>query len=99
MQTNAEPQSEQSAWIPSRQVTVRRGGGATLRWMLAGAGYGLLVLAWVFASPVGAAPDEAAHAVRAAAAGAGQWWGTPATPYVRTPERPPAQAAILNAQA
>jgi len=53
-------------------MVVRRGSGTTLRWAFAGAGYGLLILGWVFASPFGAAPDETAHAVRALAAGAGQ---------------------------
>src|SRR2546423_3112217 len=100
MQTRAEPLSEPTGYTsPSRQMVVRRGGAATLRWPLAAAGYGLLLLAWVFASPPGAAPDESAHSVRAAAAGAGQLQGRPATPYGRTPQRTPAQAGLLNAQA
>src|SRR5215471_15471969 len=85
-------------WPPARQMTVRRAGGPALRWLFAAAGYALLLGAWVFASPLGAAPDETAHAVRAAAAGAGQWQGQPTLPYVRTPELTPAQADFLNAE-
>jgi len=100
MQTRAQPTSEPTGLpSPARQMVVGRGGGATLRWALAAGGYALLTLGWVFASPFGAAPDEAAHAVRAAAAGLGQWQGTPAAPYQRTPDRTPAQADILNVQA
>jgi Predicted membrane protein (DUF2142) len=71
----------------------------TLRWALTGAGYALLLLAWAFASPFGAAPDEGAHAVRAAAAGGGQWTGQPSSSYTRTAERTQAQADALNTQA
>lgn len=71
----------------------------TLRWVLTGAGYALLLLAWAFASPFGAAPDEDAHAVRAAAAGSGQWTGQPASPYARGAGQTQAQADALNAQA
>ncbi|GAC1338930.1 MAG: hypothetical protein NVSMB29_05480 [Candidatus Dormibacteria bacterium] len=41
------------------------------------AGYGLLVAAWVFANPLGAAPDEPDHYVKAIAAGRGHLRGTP----------------------
>ena len=80
-------------------MMVRRGGRLTLRWALAALGYGLLTVAWVFASPLGAAPDEPAHSIRAAGAGQGRWQGSPVAPYHRTPERTPAQADLLNAQA
>jgi Predicted membrane protein (DUF2142) len=68
------------------------------RWAFAAAGYALLLAAWVFASPPSAAPDEPAHAVRAAAAGGGQWEGQPAQPYERTAGLTPAQADYLNQQ-
>jgi hypothetical protein len=80
-------------------MLVGRGRAPTLRWAPAAAGYALLVLAWVFASPFGAAPDEPAHAVRAAAAGAGQWQGRPAAPYQRGAGQTQAQADLLNQQA
>jgi hypothetical protein len=80
-------------------MVVERRGGMTLRWALTGAGYALLLLTWVFASPFGAAPDEGAHAVRAAAAGSGQWQGQPSAPYGRGPDRTQAQADVLNTQA
>ncbi|HSR26690.1 MAG TPA: DUF2142 domain-containing protein [Candidatus Eisenbacteria bacterium] len=100
MQTRAAPQSEATADAPAgHQMVVRRSGRLTLRWAFAALGYGLLTVAWVFASPLGAAPDEPAHSVRAAAAGQGRWQGSPAAPYQRTPERTPAQADLLNAQA
>ena len=42
MQTNAEPMSEQTpAWTPARQMVVRRGSVATLRWALAAVGYAI----------------------------------------------------------
>ncbi|HXM58552.1 MAG TPA: DUF2142 domain-containing protein [Candidatus Dormibacteraeota bacterium] len=97
MQTRAEPQSELFESVaPHRQMVVRRGGRSVLRWAFAAVGYGLLTLAWLFASPLGAAPDEAAHAVRAAAAGEGRWQGTAVTPYERNGQRTPAQAGLLN---
>jgi hypothetical protein len=100
MQNRDQAQSEPFEPVaPSRQMVVRRGGGAAQRWAFAAAGYLLLVLAWVFASPPGAAPDEPAHAVRAAAAGQGDWQGVAATPYSRTDQRTPAQAGLLNRQA
>jgi hypothetical protein len=68
------------------------------RWAFAGLGYALLLVAWAFAGPPGAAPDEAAHAVRAAAAGQGQWEGRPAQPFQRSTATTPAQADYLNAQ-
>jgi hypothetical protein len=78
-------------------MVVGRGGRTTtLRWVFAGAGYALLLLGWVFASPFGAAPDEPAHTVRALAAAGGQWQGQPATPYQRTGDRTPGQAGLLN---
>src|SRR5712691_11512295 len=98
MQTSAEPLSEptdRTSRSP-QQAVVRRGGSTALRWMLAAAGYALLVGAWVFASPIGAAPDEPAQAVRAAAAGQGQWQGTPASPYQPGPGMPVARADPLN---
>ena len=100
MQTRAAPLSEPTGLpSPGRQVVVGRGGRATRRWALTGAGYALLLLGWVFASPFGAAPDESAHAIRAAAAGGGQGQGQPVAPYLRTPDRTPAQADLLNTQA
>jgi Predicted membrane protein (DUF2142) len=100
MQTRAVPLSEPSADPPpAHQIMVRRGGRPALRWALAALGYGLLSVAWVFASPLGAAPDEPAHSVRAAAAGQGTWQGRSVTPYRRTPDRSPAQVDILNQQA
>jgi hypothetical protein len=97
MQTRAEGTSEPNALpSPDRRIVVGRGGGRTIRWVLAGAGYALLLAGWVFASPFGAAPDEPDHAVRALAAAAGQWQGQPATPYQRTGDRTPAQAGLLN---
>lgn len=99
MQTRAQPLSEPTAGSPAHQMVVRRGGRFAPRWALAAAGYALLSVAWVFASPLGAAPDEPAHSVRAAAAGQGRWQGTPVTPYRRTPRRTPAQVDVLNAQA
>jgi hypothetical protein len=77
-----------------RSVTV-------LRWGLASAGYLLLILAWSFASPLGAAPDEPAQAVRAAATAAGTWPGSPASPYHHIPGSAgltPSQADFLNQQ-
>jgi len=82
-------------------MTVQRGGATPRRWAFAALGFGLLALAWVFVSPLGAAPDEPAHAARAAA-DLGQLQGRPApatSAYERTAERTPAQAGILNAQA
>jgi hypothetical protein len=80
-------------------MMVRQGGATPMRWALAGLGFGLLILAWVFASPLGAAPDEPAHAARAAA-DLGQLQGRPpAIPYERNDQRTPAQAGILNLQA
>jgi len=100
MQTRAEHTSEPSGLpTPARQVVVARRGGAPIRWALAGVGYALLVLAWVFASPVGAAPDEPAHTVRAAGAGTGMWQGVPAAPYRRGRDGTQAQADLLNQQA
>jgi Predicted membrane protein (DUF2142) len=80
-------------------MLVERRGRPALRWALSGAGYLLLLVAWAFASPFGAAPDEGAHAVRAAAAGTGQWTGQPATPYTADAHRSQAQAGALNQQA
>ncbi|HEY4028556.1 MAG TPA: DUF2142 domain-containing protein [Candidatus Dormibacteraeota bacterium] len=80
-------------------MVVRRASGFGLRWVLAGVGYALLIAAWAFASPLGAAPDEAAHTVRAAAAAVGQLQGRSVMPYDRTPQRTPAQADFLNAEA
>ena len=68
------------------------------RWLVAATGYALLIGAWAFASPPGAAPDEPAHAVRAAAAGESQWTGRPVAPYRRTPGLSSAQADFLNQQ-
>src|SRR5262245_40745745 len=101
MQTHAETTSEPHYDYASRtrQVLVRRGGGATLRWALAAIGYALLTLGWVFASPFGAAPDEPAHAIRAVAAAYGQWQGRSVAPYQRGPDRTPGQADILDTQA
>jgi hypothetical protein len=97
MQTRAEATSEPSSLpSPDRRMVVGRGRVTTLRWAFAGAGYALLLLGWVFASPFGAAPDEPAHAVRALASAAGQWQGQPATPYQRTADRTTAQAGLLN---
>lgn len=76
-----------------------RGGGPPLRWAVAGAGYALLALVWVFASPFGAAPDEPAHTVRAAAAGGGQWQGGLVAPYQRGHGQTQAEADLLNQQA
>jgi len=61
-------------------------------------GYALLIGAWAFASPIGSAPDEPAHIVRAAAAGAGQFEGRPAAPYQRSAGLSPTQADFLNRQ-
>jgi len=61
-------------------------------------GYALLIGAWEFASPIGAAPDEQAHIVRAAAAGVGQLDGRPVAPYQRGGGLSPAQADLLNRQ-
>ncbi len=69
------------------------------RWAFAALGYALLLGAWAFASPPSAAPDEQAHAVRAAAAGQGTWEGRPVQPYHRTPGLGPAQVDYLNQQA
>jgi len=41
------------------------------------AGYSLLVLAWVFSNPPGAAPDEPSNYVKAVAVGSGQFLGRP----------------------
>jgi hypothetical protein len=46
-------------------------------------GYALLIGAWAFTSPIGAAPDEQAHTVRAAAASVGELEGRPVAPYQR----------------
>jgi hypothetical protein len=100
MLNRPEPSSESTQRFPPAQtMVVKRGGGFSLRWALAALGYALVVLAWVFASPFGAAPDETAHAVRAAAAAVGQLQGRPVTPYDRTPPRTPAQSDFLNAEA
>lgn len=100
MQTRAEPLSEPTAAAPpAHQMVVRRGGRPAPRWALAALGYVLLAVAWVFATPLGGAPDEPAHSVRAAAAGQGRWQGAPVTPYQRTPRRTPAQVDVLDAQA
>ena len=64
--------------------------------MLAGLGYGLLIIAWVFTNPPSAAPDEPAHAVRAAAAGEGHWAGTAVRPFQRDTGLTAAQAQFLN---
>jgi hypothetical protein len=97
MQTRAEATSESTSLpSPNRLMVVGRGGRKTLRWVFAGAGYALLLLGWVFASPFGAAPDEPAHTVRALAAASGQWQGQPATPYQRTGDRTSQQAGLLN---
>lgn len=61
-------------------------------------GYALLVGAWAFASPIGAAPDEPAHTVRAAAAGVGELEGRPVAPYQRGGGLSPVQADLLNRQ-
>jgi len=74
-----------------RQLTIPR-------WAVAATGYALLIGAWAFASPPGAAPDEPAHAVRAAAAGDYQWAGSPVAPYKRTSGLSPEQAEFLNQQ-
>src|SRR5256885_8445498 len=101
MLTRSEPSSESPHRFPppGEPMVVRRGGSFALRWAAAALGYALLLVAWAFASPLGAAPDEPAHAVRAAAAGAGQLQGRAATPYDRTPQRTPAQSDFLNAEA
>jgi hypothetical protein len=69
------------------------------RWALAATGYALLIVAWALASPIGAAPDEPAHTVRAAAAAQGEWQGGAVTPYQRSAGRTQAQADLLNQQA
>ncbi len=61
-------------------------------------GYALLIGAWAFASPIGAAPDEQAHIVRAAAAGTGQFEGRAVAPYQRSAGLTPTQADFLNRQ-
>jgi len=66
------------------------------RWVFAAVGYTALLVAWAMTNPLGAAPDEQAHAVRAAAAAVGQWDGQPAAPFVRTPGLSTAQADRLN---
>jgi hypothetical protein len=66
--------------------------------VFAALGYALLLAAWAFASPLSAAPDEQAHAVRAAAAGQGTWEGRPVQPYNRGPGLDQAQADYLNQQ-
>jgi Predicted membrane protein (DUF2142) len=91
--------AEPYAQTPQAQMMVRRGGRRALRWALAAIGYGLLLGAWALASPPGAPPDEPAHSVRAAAAAVGQWEGLSVAPYLRGPDRPQEQAAMLNAQA
>lgn len=48
------------------------------------AGLGLLLLAWLFASPLDGVPDETAHYYKALGASYGQWSGRPAIPV--TPE-------------
>lgn len=94
MQTRAQPMS---APAPSARLVVARRTGPTVpRWALAAAGYTLLIVAWAFASPVGAAPDEAAHATRAAGTDLGNWQGTPVTPYQRSSTWTPARAGLLN---
>ncbi len=52
-----------------------------LRWRIAAflVVTGLFGLAWAVTDPLGAAPDEPAHYIRALATGAGDWRGTPAT--------------------
>jgi hypothetical protein len=64
----------------------------------AGLGFALLIGAWAFASPIGAAPDETAHIVRAAAADVGQFEGRAVAPYQRGAGLAPAQADFLNRQ-
>ncbi len=49
-------------------------------WVLAAAGIALLVLAWVFGNPPGAAPDERGHFVRALGAGDFELAGRPFVP-------------------
>lgn len=99
MQTRAQPLSEPYAHTPPATQMVVRRGGRTLRWAFAGIGYGLLLAAWVFASPPGAAPDEPAHSVRALAAAAGQWQGVSVAPFLRGPGMSQGRVAFLNAQA
>jgi hypothetical protein len=80
-------------------MLVERRGNVSLRWAFAGLAYALLLLGWVFASPLGATPDESAHLVRAAAAALGEWQGQPSTSYRSGPGGSAAQATLLNQQA
>jgi hypothetical protein len=68
------------------------------RWLLAAVGYGLVVLAWVFATPAGAGPNESANLVRAEAVGLGQWDGRPVAPAGAASGLTPAQAAFRARQ-
>lgn len=59
------------------------------------AGFGLLLVAWAFADPPGASPDEPAHYIKAVAAGRGDIRGVP-DPTAVVPGATVAQAAWLR---
>jgi hypothetical protein len=70
------------------------------RWVISAAfllsaGFALLLVAWAFADPPGASPDEPAHYIKAVAAGHGDLRGV-ADPSAAVPGATPAQAAWLR---